>query len=154
MSNERIGNEGQRSGGMSPATARKVEYAIIGLGVVALVLIFQPFNMSLFAIGAILVILAGLVNNLLPLAQPGVQKRAVVKAAMIVAMIFCITLLVAIFAAYLYGVFFLQPPNPDTLAGKAQLNATPWYMHTFTWTIAVIACVLAGLLTVQGRRRS
>lgn len=154
MSNERVGSDGRVTGGMSPATARKVEYTIIGLGVVALVLIFQPFNMSLFAIGAVLVILAGLVNNLLPLAQPGVQMRAVAKAAMIVAMIFCITLLVAIFAAYLYGVFFLQPPNPDTLAGKAQLNATPWYMHSFTWTIAVIACVLAGLLAVQSRRKS
>jgi cytochrome c biogenesis factor len=139
---------------MTPLAARKLEYAIIGLGVVALVLIFQPFNISLFATGCGLVVLAGLVNNLLPLAQPGVPKRAVVKAAMIIAMIFCITLLVAIFAAYLYGIFFLQPPNPDTLAGKAQLNAKPWYMHSFTWTIAVIACVLAGLITVQSRRKS
>jgi cytochrome c biogenesis factor len=139
---------------MTPAAARKLEYAIIGLGVLALILIFQPFNISLFAIGCGLVVLAGLVNNLLPLAQPGVPKRAVVKAAMIIAMIFCITLLVAIFAAYLYGIFFLQPPNPDTLAGKAQLNAKPWYMHSFTWTIAVIACVLAGLITVQSRRKN
>jgi cytochrome c biogenesis factor len=140
--------------GMTSAAARKLEYGIIALGVVALVLIFQPFTMSLFAIGCVLVVLAALVNNLLPIAQPGVSKRAVVKAAMIIAMIFCITLLVAIFAAYLYGVFFLQPPNPDTLAGKAQLNAKPWYLHSFTWTIAVIACVLAGLITVQGRRKN
>jgi hypothetical protein len=68
-------------------------------------------------------------------------------------MIFCITLLVAIYAAHLYGVFFLNAPDPNTLAGKAQLAAKPWYMHPFTWTIAVIACVLAGLITVQGRRR-
>lgn len=141
-------------GGMTAAAARKLEYGIIALGVVALVLIFQPFNIALFAVGSGLVVLAGLVNNLLPLAQPGVPVRSVVKAAMIVAMIFCITLLVAIFAAYLYGVFFLQPPNPDTLAGKAQLAAKPWYMHSFTWTIAVIACVLAGLIAVQSRRKT
>jgi cytochrome c biogenesis factor len=147
-SGEKIG------GGMSPAAARKLEYGIIALGVFALILIFQPFNLALFAVGSVLVVLAGLINNLLPLAQPGVAVRSVVKAAMIVAMIFCITLLVAIFAAHLYGVFFLVPPNPDTLAGKAQLAAKPWYMHSFTWTIAVIACVLAGLLTVQGRRKS
>jgi cytochrome c biogenesis factor len=140
-------------GGMTPDTARKLEYGIIGLGVIALVLIFQPFSIALFTIGCILVVLAGLINNLLPLAQPGVKLRSVIKAAMIVAMIFCITLLVSIFAAYLYGKFFLMPPDPNTIMGKAQLAAKPWYMHPFTWTIAVIACVLAGLITVQGRTK-
>jgi hypothetical protein len=80
--------------------------------------------------------------------------KSVVKVAMVVAMIFCITLLVSIFAAYLYGVFFLNPPDPNTVMGKAQLNAKPWYMHSFTWTIAVIALVLAGLITVFNRRRT
>jgi hypothetical protein len=37
--------------------------------------------------------------------------------------------------------------------GKVQLNATPWYMHSFTWTIAVIAAALAGLITLQSRRK-
>ena len=110
---------------MSPAAARKLEYMIIGLGVLALLMIFQPFNISLFA-----------------------------TVAMVVAMIFCIVLLVSIFAAHLYGVFFLKPPNPNTVMGKAQLNATPWYMHRFTWTIAAVAAVLAGLVTLQGRRRN
>ena len=139
---------------MSPTAARKLEYMIIGLGVLALLMIFQPFNISLFAIGCILVVLAALINNLLPLAQPGVPARSVVTAAMIVAMIFCIVLLVSIFAAHLYGVFFLKPPNPNTVMGKAQLNATPWYMHRFTWTIAAVAAVLAGLVTLQSRRRT
>lgn len=143
----------QGNDGMTPAAARNVEYTIIGLGVLALLLIFQPFNITLFAVGCVLVVLAGLVNNLLPLAQPGVPKRSVVKAAMIIAMIFCVVLLVAIFAAYLYGVFFLRPPDPNTLTGRLQLSAQPWYMHSFTWTIAAIACVLAGLITLQGRRR-
>jgi hypothetical protein len=144
----------ESNGGMTPAAARKLEYSIIGLGVLALLMIFQPFNITLFAVGCVLVVLAGLVNNLLPLAQPGVPKRSVVKAAMIVAMIFCVVLLVSIFAASLYGVFFLRPPDPNTAAGKVQLAAQPWYMHSFTWTIAVIACILAGLLTLQGRRRN
>jgi cytochrome c biogenesis factor len=139
--------------GLTEAGARKLEYAIIGLGVLALLMIFQPFNMSLFTIGGIMVVLAGLANNLLPLAQPGVPRRSVVTVAMVVAMIFCIVLLLAIFAAHLYGVFFLKPPDPNTLAGKVQLNATPWYMHGFTWTIAVIAAVLASLIGVQNRRR-
>ena len=144
----------QGNGGMTAATARRLEFSIIGLGMLALLMIFQPFNITLFAVGCVLVVVAALVNNLLPLAQPGVPKSAVVKAAMIVAMIFCIVLLVAIFAAYLYGVFFLRPPDPGTMAGRIQLNAQPWYMHSFTWTVAFIACVLAGLISLQGRGRN
>jgi hypothetical protein len=139
---------------MTPAAARKLEYAIIGLGVLALLMIFQPFDITLFAVGCLIVVLAALANNLLPLAQPGVPVRAVVKAAMIIAMIFCIVLLVAIFAAYLYGLFFLRPPDPSTMTGRIQLNATPWYMHSFTWTVAAVAGVLACLLAWQGGRRN
>lgn len=140
--------------GMSAVTARKLEHGIIGLGVAALVMIFQPFSITLFTIGAVLVVIAGLVNNLLPLAQPGVPARSVVTIAMVVAMIFCIALLVAIFAASLYGMFFLKPPDPNTVMGKAMLNARPWYMHSFTWTIAVIAAALAGLITLRSRRKA
>jgi len=139
-------------GGLSPAAARRLEYAIIGLGIAALLLIFQPFDIALFTAGGVLVVVAALANNLLPLAQPGVPKRTVVKAAMIVAMIFCLVLLVSIVAAHLYGLFFLKPPDPSTVSGKAQLAARPWYMHGFTWTVAVIAGVLACLLMLQGRR--
>jgi hypothetical protein len=143
----------QGNGGMTPAAARKLEYTIIGVGVLALLMIFQPFDITLFTIGSALVVLAGLINNLLPLAQAGVPKRSVVTAAMVVAMIFCFVLLVAIVAAHLYGVFFLRPPDANTIMGKAQLNATPWYMHSFTWTIAVAAAVLAGLVTLKSRRK-
>ena len=148
MSSNESGN-----GGMTAAAARRLEYAIIGLGVLALLMIFQPFEITLYTVGCILVVVAGLTNNLLPLAQLGVPKRSVVRAGMIIAMIFCFVLLIAIFAAYLYGLFFLRPPDPDTLAGKAQLAARPWYLHGFTWTIAIIACVLAGLVTLENRRR-
>ena len=149
-----MSNEPQTGRGMSSQTALRLEYGIIGLGVLALVMIFQPVSITLFTVGCILVVLAGLINNLLPLAQPGVPVRTVVKVAMVVAMIFCIALLVSIFAAYLYGVFFLAPPDPNTTSGKVQLAAKPWYMHSFTWSVAVVACVLAGLITVLNRRRS
>jgi hypothetical protein len=146
-------NGEQGNGGLTPTAARTLEYSIIGLGVFALLMIFQPFNISLFTVGCALIVLAGLVNNLLPLAQPSVPKRALVTVAMVVAMIFCIVLLAAIVVAHLYGAFFLKPPDPNTVLGKVQLNATPWYMHSFTWTIAVIAAALAGLITLQSRRR-
>jgi hypothetical protein len=146
-------NGEQGNGGLTPTAARTLEYSIIGLGVFALLMIFQPFNIALFTVGCALIVLAGLVNNLLPLAQPGVSRRSLVTVAMVVAMIFCIVLLASIVVAHLYGVFFLKPPDPNTVLGKVQLNATPWYMHGFTWTVAIIAAVLAGLITLQSRRK-
>lgn len=133
--------------GMTAGSALRLEFFIIGLGLFALVLIFQPFSLTLFAIGSGLVVLAGLVNNLLPLAQPGVSVRSVVVVSLVVAMIFCIVLLVSIFAAYLYGVFFLKPPDPNTMTGKAALAALPFYKHPFVWSLAVVAASLAGLIT-------
>jgi hypothetical protein len=146
-------NGEQGNGGLTPTAARTLEYSIIGLGVFALLMIFQPFNIALFTVGCALIVLAGLVNNLLPLAQPGVAKRSLVTVAMVVAMIFCIVLLASIVVAHLYGAFFLNPPDPNTVLGKVQLNATPWYMHDFTWAIAIIAAALAGLITLQSRRK-
>ncbi|MFT3989489.1 hypothetical protein [Aestuariivirga sp.] len=137
--------------GMSPKGALRLEYAIIGLGLFALILIFQPFSLTLYAIGGGLVVLAGLVNNLLPLARPGVKVSSVVTVAMVVAMIFCITILVSICAAYLYGLFFLKPPDPNTMAGKIQLNTPPFYAQPFVWWVAGIAAVLAAIITVRSR---
>lgn len=134
--------------GMTPTAALRLEYAIIGLGIFALVLIFQPFSITLFAVGSALVVIAGLVNNLLPMAQPGVRWRKVLWAAMIVAMVFCIVLLVAISAAHLYGVAFLQPPNPETAAGKVQLATPPFWRQPLVWGIAAVAAALAVLLSV------
>jgi hypothetical protein len=139
--------------GMTGPQALRLEYVIIGLGILALLMIFQPFSLSIFAAGGILVVIAGLLNNLLPMAQPGVPARSVITTALVVAMIFCIVLLVAIFAAYLYGVFFLNPPDPNTQSGKIQLAAKPWYLHSFTLSVAVVAAALAGLVTVMNRRK-
>lgn len=141
-------------GNLTPKSALRLEFFIIGLGILALIMIFQPFSIWLFTWGSVIVVLAGLINNLLPLAQPGVSVRSIVTIAMVVAMIFCIVLLVSIFAAQLYGVFFLQPPDPNTIAGKRQLAATPWYLHGFTWSVAVIGAALAGLITYRNRGKA
>lgn len=140
--------------GMTPKQALKLEYFIIGLGILALLMIFQPFSITLFTLGSMLVVLAGLVNNLLPLAQPGVKVRSIINIAMIVAMIFCIVLLVSIMSAHLYGAFFLKPPDPNTTAGKVQLAATPWYLHGFTWSVAAVAAVLIALVTMRTRNKA
>jgi hypothetical protein len=137
---------------LTAKSAQWMEFWIIWLGIVALIMIFQPFSLQMFTIGAIIVVIAGLINNLLPMARPGVKVRSVITTAMVVAMIFCITLLVAIVAANLYGVFFLKPPVEGTQAAKLMANATKWYAHPFTLSVAAVAVVLAALIWLRTKR--
>lgn len=139
---------------LSPRAALRMEYAIISLGIVALFMIFQPFSLTLFTVGSMIVVAAGLINNLLPMAQPGVPRRSIVTVAFVVAMIFCIVLLVSILSASLYGTFFLKPPDPNTSTGKIQLNATPWYLHSFTLSVAAVAVALAGIISWRSRNKA
>ena len=136
---------------MTPQGALRLEFFIIGLGIFALILIFQPFSLTLFAVGSGLVVLAGLINNLLPLARPGVPVRSVITIAMVVAMIFSIVLLISIAAAHLYGVFFLKPPDPNTASGKAQLAAKIFYLQPLVWYVAGVAAVLVAAITVRAK---
>jgi hypothetical protein len=99
------------------------------------------------------VVLAALSNNLLPLARPGVPAGSVATVAMVVAMIFCIVLLIAITAAHVYGVLFLAAPDPGTAAGRAYFAAAPFYMQPLFWGIAAVAVVLAVLIGRRARRR-
>ena len=73
--------------------------------IAALVLIFQPFSLSGFTIGAGLVVLAGLAVNLIPLCRPGVDQRAVIKAAANVVVILLVVVAVAIGSAELYALY-------------------------------------------------
>lgn len=132
--------------------ALRLEASIIGLGILALLLIFQPFSITLFAIGSGLVVLAGLVNNLLPLAQPGVKVRSIITVALVVALIFCCVLLISITAAHLYGVFFLKPPDPATTAGKVQLATPPFYLQPLVWALAAAAACFAALIATLSRK--
>jgi len=139
--------------GMTREGALRLEFFIIGLGIFALILIFQPFSITLFAVGSVLVVIAGLINNLLPMAQPGVRVRSVITVTMVVAMIFCIVLLISIAAAHLYGVFFLKPPDPNTTSGKIQLNTPPFWMQPLVWGIAAVTVALAGAITAMSKSR-
>ena len=134
------------SAGMSPTAAQRIEWGVIGLGFLALALIFQPFSLTLFGVGCALVVFAGLANNLLPLCQPGTAYRSLVMAAIIVALAFFVVMLISITAAYLYGVFFVHAIAPDTNA--------PFYQQPFVWAVAAIAVVLALLLRVLVRSKA
>jgi hypothetical protein len=98
-------NEQARSAGMSAATARTIEYAIIALCVVALVMIFQPFSLTLYGIGAGLVVLGGLLFNLIPHCRPGVPLRWLGTVVLIVLALLVVVFFLAIGSTYLYGLY-------------------------------------------------
>jgi hypothetical protein len=137
---------------LSPRGALRLEAFIIGLGILALILIFQPVSLTLFAIGSGLVVLAGLTNNLLPLAKSGTKIKTIVTVALVVAMIFCIVLLVSIAAAHLYGLFFLKPPDANTTVGKVQLATPAFYLQPLVWALAVAAVCFAAAITWLQRK--
>ena len=93
---------------MSAGQARALERSIIGLSVLSLLLIVQPFSLTLFGVGAGLVVIAGLAFNLMPLCRPGVPARRVVVAGLIVLAVLAGVILAALGSAQLYALY-LQP---------------------------------------------
>lgn len=92
---------------MTASQARMVEYGIIGLCVLALVMIFQPFALPLYSVGAGLVVLGGLAFNLIPFCREGVPGRKLLKVALIVLVILGLAILLGIGTGYLY-VWYLE----------------------------------------------
>ena len=88
---------------MSAATARTIEYAIIALCVLSLVMIFQPFSLTLYGIGAGLVVLGGLAFNLIPHCRPGVPLRWLLTVALIVLALLVVVFVLAVGTSYLYA---------------------------------------------------
>jgi hypothetical protein len=129
--------------GIGRAVAQRLEHGIIALGIFALALIFQPFSLTLFGIGCALVVVAGLVNNLLPMCQHGVSVRAFFRAGLVVALIFCIVMLLSIVAAHFYGVLFVIALAPDT--------SEPFYRMPFVWGVGATALVIAAAIALVNR---
>jgi len=91
--------------GMTARQARTIEYSIVGLSVLSLVLLFQPFALELYSVGAGLVVLAGLAFNLVPLCTPGRTFGSLLKAAAIIAVVFVVVTALALGSAELYAIY-------------------------------------------------
>jgi hypothetical protein len=89
--------------GMTVGQAKAIEYAIVFVSVLSLILLFQPFSLTLYSIGAGLVVLAGLAFNLVPLCTPGRPLRSLLMGALVVAIVFVIVTLLALGSALLYS---------------------------------------------------
>ena len=94
-----------RTGGMTARQAAAVQGVIIALCVLAMLLVFQPFSLWLYGLGAGLVIFGGLAFNLVPLCRPGTPARSLAKAGVIVVVLLLIVVGLAIASAWLYGLY-------------------------------------------------
>ncbi len=90
-------------GGMTAGQAAALEWSIIGLCIAALVMIFQPFSLTLYGVGAGLAVLGGLAFNLVPLCRAGTRFSTVAKVGLIVFGILLVVVALSIGAALLYG---------------------------------------------------
>ena len=95
----------QSTAGMSVRQAKAIEYSIVAVSVLSLVLLFQPFSLALYSIGAGLVVLAGLAFNLVPLCRPGRPVASLVKAAVIIVIIFIVVAVLSMGSVELYAMY-------------------------------------------------
>ena len=95
---------------MTASQAKLIEYSIIGLCVIALLMIFQPFTLIFYSIGAGLVVLGGLAFNLIPFCREGVPLAKLGRVALIVLAILVVAIILGIGTGYLY-VWYLGLSN-------------------------------------------
>ena len=91
--------------GMSVRLAKTIEYSIVAVSVLSLVLLFQPFSLALYSIGAGLVVLAGLAFNLVPLCTPGRTVASLVRAAVIIVIILLVVAALSMGSVELYAMY-------------------------------------------------
>jgi hypothetical protein len=88
---------------MSERQAKAIEHSIIGMCLLALVFVIQPFSQTLYAIGFVLCFIGGLAFNLVPFCQPGKTFRSLYFSAAIVLVVFAVVVAIALGVAELYA---------------------------------------------------
>lgn len=87
---------------MTASQAKLVERLIIGLCVLSILAIFQPFSLTLFSIGCVTVVIGALVFNLVPFCREGVPASKLVKVLIIVLIVLAVAASLGIGTAFLY----------------------------------------------------
>lgn len=87
---------------MTAAQAKWLERSIIGLCVLSIVMIFQPFSLQLFTTGCIMVVAGALLFNLIPFCREGVSFGQIGKVILIVLIVLAVAALLGVGTAFLY----------------------------------------------------
>ena len=110
--NDKAGSDKPGKRDMTVRQARTVEYSIVAASLLALVMIFQPFSLELFTLGAAAIVIVGLAFNLVPLAQPGKSARSLITASIVIVVAFGIVTLLSLGMAEVYG-YYVTPASTD-----------------------------------------
>ena len=87
---------------MTAAQAKLFERLIIGLCVLSILAIFQPFSLTLFSIGCVTVVIGALAFNLIPFCREGVPAKKLVKVFAIVLVVLGAAAALGIGTAFAY----------------------------------------------------
>jgi hypothetical protein len=87
---------------MTASQAKLAERLIIGLCVLSVLAIFQPFSLALFSIGCVTVVIGALAFNLVPFCREGVPARKLMNVALIVLIVLSVAAALGIGTAFLY----------------------------------------------------
>ncbi len=87
---------------MTASQAKLLERLIIGLCVLSIIAIFQPFSITLFSIGCVTVVIGALAFNLVPLAREGTEWRFIIKVSLIILVILGVAASLGVGTAFLY----------------------------------------------------
>jgi len=81
---------------MTPRTAAIVTWSVVGVCLLALLMIFQPFAIDLFSAGCIMVVVGGLIFNVIPFANTQNPLSRIFRVAAIVLAILVAAVAIAI----------------------------------------------------------
>ena len=87
---------------MTATQAKLLERAIIGLCILSIVFIFQPFSITLFSIGSVTVVIGALAFNLVPFCREGTEWRSIVRVTVIILIILAVAAALGVGTAFLY----------------------------------------------------
>ena len=87
---------------MTAFQAKMLERSIIGLCVLSVIFIFQPFSITLFSIGCVTVVIGALAFNLVPFCREGTPWRAIIKVTVIILIILGVAAALGVGTAFLY----------------------------------------------------
>ncbi|HMB46639.1 MAG TPA: hypothetical protein VKN63_00020 [Afifellaceae bacterium] len=87
---------------MTAAQAKMLERMIIGLCLLSIFAVFQPFAMWLYSVGCVTVVISALIFNLIPFCREGVPARTLYRVSAIVLIVLVAAMLFGIGTALLY----------------------------------------------------
>ncbi|MEP2030163.1 MAG: hypothetical protein ABJI96_15800 [Paracoccaceae bacterium] len=87
---------------MTATQAKILERLIIGLCILSIICIFQPYSITLFSIGCVSVVVGALAFNLVPFCREGTEWRTIARVSIIILIVLAVAAALGVGTAFLY----------------------------------------------------